>query len=51
MNTMKITWEHKVITIGEENSAPAQPTESIELPKSNPEPNTGQINTEDVDKW
>ena len=35
----------------EENSAPAQPTESIELPKSNPETNTGQINTEDVDKW
>lgn len=37
--------------IDEENSAPAQPTESIELPKSNPEPNTGQINAEDVDKW
>jgi hypothetical protein len=37
--------------IDEENSVPAQPTESTELPKSNPEPNTGQINTEDVDKW
>ncbi|MFM2117292.1 MAG: hypothetical protein RL316_482 [Bacteroidota bacterium] len=37
--------------IDEENIASAQPTESNELPKSNPEPNTGQINTEDVDKW
>lgn len=35
----------------EENSAPAQPTESIDLPKSNSEPTPGQINTEDVDKW
>ena len=37
--------------IDEENIASAQPTESNELPKSNPEPNPGQINTEDVDKW
>lgn len=37
--------------IEEENAFPAQPQESAELPKSNPEPNTGQINAEDVDKW
>ena len=35
----------------EENAFPTQPQESVELPKSNPEPNTGQINAEDVDKW
>lgn len=35
----------------EENAFPAQPQESAELPKSNPDPNHGQINTEEVDKW
>lgn len=37
--------------IEEENTSPTQPQESAELPKSNPDSNTDQINTEDVDKW
>lgn len=37
--------------IEEENAFPARPQESAELPKSNPDSNTDQINSEEVDKW